>query len=369
MSSMKASLSKIRPVCYFLLAALFIGVILATFLYQRNKKLNFVKNMANGINLGNTLDATRLRDYIPDASELDYETFWHNPKITQLQLAVIRKAGFRTVRIPVTFEDHLDEEFQISDIWMNRVKEVIHMAIEEDLYVIMDLHGDEWMDLQLSRKEEIKRNFETVWTQIAEELKDCDEHLLFEGMNEPRLRDSEYEWTEGTEELRSFVNELNELFVEAVRKTGGNNKERYLLICPYCNGPWEQTVNDLAIPSGNIIVAVHMYRPYRFCQDEYGTDQWDRTSYDDTHEAEEAFRLMYESCVKKKIPVIFTEYGCIDKNNLSERMEWASFYTELSKKYQIPCIWWDNGSTYQLMDRDGLTWKYPEIVDIITRTF
>lgn len=353
--------------CIFWIIALLITVFGLLYKYEKDKKLRFVEQMGYGINLGNALDATNLRDYRPDAATLEYETFWGNPKIQQENFAAIYDAGFRTVRIPVTFEEHLDEEFRISAVWMNRVEQVIQMALAEKLYVIMDLHGDEWLDLELSQREEIKRNFETVWLQIATRFRDYDEHLLLEGMNEPRLRDSEYEWTEGTAELRAFVNELNQSFVDTIRGTGGGNEERYLLICPYVNGPRKETVEDLIVPDGNIIIAVHMYRPYGFCQNREGSAEWSREVYEDTFESEEAFLLMYERFVQKHIPVIFTEYGCVDKNNLEARKEWARFYMSLSHQYKIPCIWWDNGSTYQLLDREENTWIYPELVDIISK--
>lgn len=207
------------------ITALLIAVLGVLYTYERGEKLRFVEQMGYGINLGNALDAANFRDYRPDAATMEYETFWGNPKIQQENFAAIYDAGFRTVRIPVTFEDHLDGDFQISAVWMNRVEQVIQMALAEKLYVIMDLHGDEWLDLKLSQREEIKRNFETIWLQIATRFRDYDEHLLLEGMNEPRLRDSEYEWTEGTAELRAFVNELNQSFVDTVRGTGGNNEE------------------------------------------------------------------------------------------------------------------------------------------------
>ena len=364
----ESSKRKTKRNCILLLFMLLLLCMLLYNSYRKKEGLRFVQKMGNGINLGNTLDATNLRDYKPEADDLDYETFWGNPKITREQLLTIREAGFRTVRIPVTFEDHLDKDFNISKRWMNRVTEVIDMALAEGLYVIIDLHGDEYMDLQVSNKETIKANFEKVWTQIAMQFRDYDNHLLFEGMNEPRLRESEYEWTEGTPELRAFVNELNQNFVDTVRNIGGNNQERYLLICPYCNGPWEKALEDLAVPRGNIIVAVHMYRPYNFCQNETGTVEWDRNVHEDTFESEEAFRLMGEKFIQNDIPVIFTEFGCVDKNNAEERKEWASFYMELSKKYQIPCIWWDNGSTYQLLDREKNEWIYPDIVSVIANT-
>ncbi len=367
---MKTNLySKIKKIGIIISIIALIFIVLGIlYIYEKNERLRFVEDMGNGINLGNSLDATNLRDYKPDAKALAYETFWGNPKITQEHFAAIYDAGFRTVRIPVTFEDHLEENFHIADVWMERVTEVVQMALAQELYVIMDLHGDTWLDLKLSDSENIKKQFEAVWSQIAVQFRDYDEHLLLEGMNEPRLRDSEYEWKEGTTQLRTFVNELNQLFVDTVRNTGGNNVTRYLLISPYCNGPWQETVEDLIVPEGNIIVAVHMYRPYHFCQNKKGTTQWDSTAYEDTFEARESFALMYEQFVAKKIPVIFTEYGAVDKDNLEERMEWAEFYMSLSHQYHIPCIWWDNGSTYRLLNREDYTWFYPQLVDIITES-
>lgn len=350
---------------------LFITILLAVttvlvYAWKKGERLRFVDQLGNGINLGNTLDATNLRDYKPDASELDYETFWGNPEINQAQLRAIRKAGFRTVRIPITIEDHLDEELRISDVWMDRITDVIDMALAEDLYVIMDLHGDEAINLQLSRKDEVTSYLQSVWKQLAVHFKDYNERLLFEGMNEPRLRDSEYEWNEATPELRDFVNELNLAFIETVRNTGGNNEDRYLLICPYCNGAWADTVQDLVVPEGNIIVAVHIYRPYQFCQNREGTDQWSIDIEEDTREAEDAFTLLNSHYINNGIPVIFTEYGCVDKDNIDERTEWAIFYRELSSEYRIPLIWWDNGSTYQILDREKCEWLYPDFVTVLT---
>lgn len=350
---------------------IFIALLMAVFSCIneiKNRRLRFVEQMGNGINVGNSLDATNLRDFSPNADDLEYETFWGNPKIARSLFKTIHEAGFQTVRIPVTFEDHLDEAYNISERWMDRVEEVISYAIDEELYVILDLHGDEWLDLLVKDKKRIKQQFEKVWQQIAVRFRDYGDHLLFEGMNEPRLRDSEYEWTSGTKELRSFVNELNQLFVDVVRNTGGNNENRYLMISPYCNGPWEETVAALKVPKGNIIVAVHMYRPYGFAQNRKGTAEWSQEFPEDTKEIRESFQLMYAECIREKIPVIFTEYGCVDKNNIEERIKWAMYHMKLSKKYRIPCIWWDNGKEYKLIDRINNTWIYPELVEVITHS-
>lgn len=334
--------------------------------WMQNEKLRFAGNLANGINLGNTLDATGLREYVPDADELSFETFWGNPVIMEEQFAAIRNTGFRSVRIPVTWEDHMTEDGVISGVWLDRVEEVVRMAIDEDLYVILDTHHETWLDLDTARTEEICAVYRKVWTQIAGRFSDVDEHLIFEGMNEPRLRGSEHEWDAGTKEMRQMVNRLNAEFIDAVRAAGGENETRYLMISPYATGVEKEALEELALPDGNIIVAVHMYQPYSFCQDENGTAEWSAKETEDTAQLLEAFERLDELFLQKGIPVVITEYGCCDKGNEEARAAWISFFTEQANERGIPCIWWDNGSTYQLLNRETGEWTYPGLVDRMT---
>lgn len=340
-------------------------LVLGLFLAGRTQAARFVKQMGPGINLGNTLDATGLRDYRPDADDLEYETFWGNPRADAETFQAMKEAGFGTVRIPVTWEDHLDESYRISDVWMNRVQEVVDMALAEDLYVILDLHHEEWLNLDVERKEDISKEFVTVWQQIAQRFSSYDERLLFESMNEPRLRDSEYEWTSGTEELRTMVNELNQAFVDTVRSTGGDNRKRYLLICPYATNNETQAMEGLLVPRDNrVIVSVHMYTPYSFCQQEDGDIMWD--TQENRQRIQTAFEEMNALFVQRNIPVILTEFGCVDKGNIQARVAWTNYYKTQADRFGIMCIWWDCGG-YGLLDRENKTWKFPEIVEVLTK--
>lgn len=168
------------------------------FIYE-TPQIRFVKNMGSGINIGNSLDSHGLREYHPEASDLDFETYWGNSEITEELFVMIKEAGFSTVRIPVTWQDHMDENGRVSEVWMDRVQEVVDMALAQELYVILNTHHEEWMNLETERADEIAEKFASLWMQIAERFAAYDEKLLFEGMNEPRLRDSEYEWNAGTE--------------------------------------------------------------------------------------------------------------------------------------------------------------------------
>ena len=183
-------------------------VVWRIFIYE-TPQIKFVKNMGAGINIGNSLESYGLREYHPEAADLEFETSWGNPEITEEIFVMIKEAGFSTVRIPVTWQDHMDESGLVSEEWMDRVQDVVDMALKQELYVILNTHHEEWMNLEIDRADEITERSAGLWAQIAERFAEYDERLIFEGMNEPRLLDSEYEWTEGTEELRDMVNWLN----------------------------------------------------------------------------------------------------------------------------------------------------------------
>ncbi len=345
-------------------------VIVGANIIHINNKICFVKKMGAGINLGNTLDSHGLREYHPEASDLEYETYWGNPRITEDLFICIKEAGFSTVRIPITWQDHMTSDGTINEEWMMRVQEVVDMALAQELYVIIDTHHEEWLDLQVEKEEEITERYRYVWTQIAGRFQFYDSRLLFEGMNEPRLRASDYEWTEGTKELREMVNRLNAVFVETVRKSGGENQTRYLLISPYAGNHLEGVMEELEVPKGNIIVSIHMYAPYSFCQDEDGMDDWDMNDKEVAGHATEIqayFDNMNRFFVKKGIPVMLTEFGCKDKRNTGDRVAWIHFYKEQAGKYGIPCIWWDNGSSYKIIDRDNCSWIYPELKEELVK--
>ncbi|MDD3206686.1 MAG: glycoside hydrolase family 5 protein, partial [Lachnospiraceae bacterium] len=260
-----------------------------------------------------------------------------NPRITAENFAAIREAGFKTVRIPVSWEDHMDENQIISENWMKRVGEVVDMALAKDLYVIIDLHHEKWLDLKLENEDEITEQLKTVWKQIAQYFSEYDDHLIFESMNEPRLCNSEYEWTSGTQELKAMVNRLNEAFVEVIRSTG----ER-------------------------IIVSIHAYISYDFCQNEDGTAKWNDEGLDTEEKISETFSLLNDLFIKRRIPVMITEFGCKDKNNLEDCVAWTVYFTDQAKKNGIGYIWWDCGD-YGLLNREENNWSYPEIVDVLTQ--
>lgn len=331
----------------------------------RGQGMRFVRQMGAGINLGNALDVTDLRQYMPDADVQDYETFWHNPAITKELLRAIRSKGFGTVRIPVSWDEHLLPDGGVDPEWMDRVEQVVDWALECGLYVILDLHHESWLVPTPEAEQQVTRRLCSLWGQIARRFADRDEKLLFEAMNEPRLTGSGEEWTAGTSEMRAVVNRLNAAFVATVRAAGGYNERRWLVLPAYGTQYREEALEDLVLPdSSHLMVAVHAYLPYAFALGGT-TAAWSGWNPRDTQEIDALIERLCRLFLRRQIPVLITEFGCGDQENLEERLAWARYYARSAARAGIGCIWWDDGSDMQLIDRATCEWTQPELAEVL----
>lgn len=335
--------------------------------YIKNReKIKTVWEMGAGINLGNSLDVIGLRERHPEAGVEEYEVYWGNPPITRQAVKSIAQRGFGTIRIPVSWGEHLDEENRIDPTFMARVTEITDWALEENLYVILDMHHEKWLIPTPEQEEMVTKKLSFVWQQIAVNFREYGDHLLFEGMNEPRLEGSETEWTGGTPELQQVVNRLNTVFVETVRNSGGENANRWLLIPAYGTSYETEALEALEVPKDDrIIVAVHAYVPYSFTLADEGSKKWDADHSEDTEQLDGIMNDLERLFLRKGIPVMITEFGCHEKEDETERMEWAVYYKKAADEKGIPCIWWDNGRDSKLVDRQSGEWQHEELVDIL----
>lgn len=351
----------------------------------QNEALEFVKTLKIGWNLGNTFDANT--DENSTSDEMNYETLWCKVKTTKEMIDTIKEAGFNTVRIPVSWHNHLqDEEFTISKAWMDRVQEVVDYVIDNDMYAIINIHHDINKSYYYPNSECLDSStkyMNNIWTQISERFKDYDEHLIFEGINEPRLKGEENEWwfeqgKANCEEAAECINILNQVFVDVVRKSGGKNSSRYLMVPAYDAGVDPALYDSFKLPKdieeNKIIVSVHAYTPYAFAlqpiNEEGSTTSWKADNVSDQQSITTFMDGLYHKYVVKGTPVVIGEFGARDKeDNLQSRVEFATYYIAAAKARGISCIWWDNnnfagsGENFGLLDRKTNTWAYKEIVD------
>jgi hypothetical protein len=173
---------------------------------------------------------------------LDFETCWGQPKIERESFQRLAERGFSSYRMCVTWTPHLTAGGTINPIWMNRIQELVDWALDAGLYVILNTHHEEelyWL-IRDGKHSEAKAHLTNIWAQIAEHFKDYPETLIFEIMNEPMLKEhynsGENIWIhdpDGTVNrvLRDTVNKLNADALDVIRKSGGNNVRRVVMLC------------------------------------------------------------------------------------------------------------------------------------------
>ena len=337
-----------------------------------NRAWTLMKELGTGWNLGNQLDA--YINWTSDRKDYPDETCWGNQKATQATFDGVRDAGFKSVRIPVSWLRMIGPApgYKIDQAWMDRVYEVAEYAHKAGLNVIVNTHHDEnhgsdthWLDIKNAAKDAdlnaaIKAEIKAVWTQIAEKFKDCGDWLILEGFNE--LNDGGWGWSA---EFRAnpslqcgILNEWNQVFVDAVRATGGNNATRWLGVPTYAaNAEYATYFKFPDDPAGKLMLSVHFYDPSEFTIGEKQYEEWGHTGtkgkkeeWGDEDHVREVFGKLWKNYVDRDIPVYLGEYGC-SKRDKSKARAWAfyKYYLEYvvkaAKTYGLPCFLWDNGAT------------------------
>lgn len=323
-----------------------------------------VSRMKIGWNLGNTLDAT-------GSWGLDSETSWGNITTTKANIDTVRAAGFNVLRVPVSWGNHLDAQYNIDPAWLDRVQEVVNYGYDNGMFVILNTHHEEWYMPRPENLDHDLAELEALWKQIAERFNEYGERLIFEGVNEPRLRGDGVEWT-GNDSAREIVNKYAETFVKTVRATGGNNADRILMVSPYAASSAEDNQRALRLPEDRdkLIVSVHAYSPYSFALDTHGT-----ADYSSDIEIRYVFDTIKKTFLDKNIPVVIGEFGAVNKNNIEARLKWAREFIATAKQNGVPCLWWDNGLTYSdgenfgLLDRQNNTWHFPSLAAALTEPY
>ena len=344
--------------------------------------VDFVKCMGYGWNLGNALDAANC-DWV--GNKMDYEGAWCGVKATPELIEAVNNAGFSTIRIPVSWHDHVDSNYNIDSQWMDRVQEVVDYAYDRNMYVILDVHHDVTEDYYYPAKDRLdqsKSYMAAVWSQISERFADYDDKLIFESINEPRLVGRNNEWwydknVPECPEAMECINECNQVFVDTVRDSNGWNKERFLIVASY-DDAYEPTVdagfklpNDTA--DDKLLVAVHMYLPYDFAGNPNGT-----TVFDDSAKRanDTALNAVYDRFVAKGVGVVIDEYGAMNKGNDDQRVLYYDYFTKAAKDLGMCTVAWDNnvfevstGSTqgFGLIDYGAKKVVKTEIIDAIVK--
>ena len=162
-----------------------------------------------------------------------FETAWGNPETTKEMIDKIKEDGFQSIRIPVAWSNMLGNDYKISPALMARVKQIVDWALADGLIVVVNIHWDGgWWSKFPADYDNCMRRYTTMWSQIAENFKDYPGTLIFESLNEEGcFNDVWNRWGPAAPEKKlkayGILNNINQAFVDLVRKSGGLNAKRH----------------------------------------------------------------------------------------------------------------------------------------------
>ena len=315
--------------------------------------MELVRDMGIGINLGNTFEACG--DWISNSSVTNYETAWGSPVITEPMIRGYAAAGFGVLRIPVAWSNMMQENYTVHPDYLKRVHEVVTWALNANLYVILNIHydGGWWADFADSaKKDACMTKYRRIWEQVSAEFKTESGKLMFESLNEEGCWDTIWnrygDNQNGKSDAYKLLNEINQTFVDTVRKSGDNNKLRHLLIAGYATDVALTCDEAFKMPKDSAehcAVSVHYYTPATFCILEEDSN-WGkmRTEWGDDADKEELRKnmdLLKTTFIDKGIPVIMGEYGTTKKERSEEvvRLYLTSVCSEAYSRGICPILW------------------------------
>jgi len=320
----------------------------------------------------------------PEDDDALTEYLW---PIVREMIKTVHDAGFTTLRLPVSWHNHVSgEDFRINEPWLSRVQEVVDWALEEGMMVILNTHHDLDVNYYYPSSEHYDRSatyIRSIWEQLCERFGGYDERLIFESMNEPRLKDTPSEWVfngaqADCQDAADCINRLNQLFVDTVRASGGHNAQRFLMVPGYAASPDGALTEHFSLPKDTVehrlIVSVHAYTPYSFALQDGGESSFSTEAGAQTAEIGTFLNDLHRKFIAQGIPVVIGEFGARDKGgNTQARVDYAAWYAFSARARGIPCCWWDNGAVrgngelFALLNRKDATWYYPEIVEALVR--
>jgi len=307
-----------------------------------------------------------------------------NPEwATQDILDIYSQAGFNTVRFPVAFGPYMKNDTHMMDpAILDALEECVCMILDSGMYAIFcpseyfgvafDGEGlnDDWMRDEYSPY--IDARYAALWRQVAERFKGYGDRLAFEANNEPHFNFDLYWEGEGFGGLDSIaatlakrINEMNHIFVDAVRSTGGNNETRLLLLNIT---PW--VLDAMVLPEdGYIGIAPHYYECAFW-------GHWDRNDERARNEVDALIDEWAGFIEEYGVPFVITEGAIMEGMPYRDRLDLAGYSIDRFMEIGIPWVWfgescdaWDDPQEHRaaLYDWRGGRWVWPELRDILLK--
>jgi len=369
------------PICLILVIGISILIIILSLRRKKTAK-EIVNEMGIGWNLGNTFDCYVKSKKFNNPDE--QITAWGNIIPTKEMIHRFKKYGFKTIRLPVTWMHFIDESGNVNSDWMSRIKEVVNWIIKDKMYCILNIHHDGTEGNWLSEGLKAKNKYINLWSQIAKEFKNFNEYLIFESMNEVHF------YIGDTRDYLTLLN-LNQIFIDIIRNSGGKNGDRLLIIAGMDGNIYSTCSSEYAIPIDPInkfAVSFNYYVPEEFTL-EYDSAPWTyehnnetleitpMTQWGEKDDYEEMFynfENIKKTFLDKKIPVVINEIGVLTEEKKEPKSIRQYLYTAFSitTEYDsiMACLWDTSkkgAGNMNFYDKENDRWYDEKIRDFLIK--
>jgi len=314
--------------------------------------------MSPGWNLGNSFDSA------PN------ETSYGNPTPTQTLINAVHAAGFKTLRLPVTWTNHIGAgpAYTVDSSWMAKVKQTAQWAVDAGMYVFVNTHHEAdgtsgWVTFPSSSSaaQSVAAEVTAVWAQIATAFQSFDSHLMFECFNEPNEAGGG-----NTPEAQTDLNLYLEACHKAIRDTGGANATRIVMIQPVGASPIQAGIQSMQkvsfINDPNLVISLHTYYPTNFG---LSTTPYAWGSASDYTSMQNSIAQQIRVWLPTQV-IFIGEWGSMSAQATANRAAHALAYAQDTTTAGLVPIWWDNGgsgsSSFSLFDRTTGAQSQPTIV-------
>lgn len=258
--------------------------------------------------------------------------------------SVIAEGGFDTIRLPVKWSAHSDENapYTIDPEFFDRIDTVIGWALDANLQVILNIHHyDEFMTDPTGNHDRLL----SLWRQIGEHYADQPDGLIFEALNEPTMDVESGLW--------------NTMQAETIAAIRESNPTRWIVV----GGNWWNSIDGLMnveLPDDpRLIATFHFYEPFEFTHQgaEWmdGSEAWIGTTWGSSSDRLAMINRLQTAAdwgAENGVPVLMGEFGAYSRADIDARVQWTIAAREDAETLGLGWCYWEFAAGFGFYDRD-----------------
>lgn len=288
-----------------------------------------------------------------------------NTYVTQRKyFTAAKRAGFDHIRLPVNFSKTCGSapDYTIDSTLLSAVDTAIQNALDEGLYIVLDMHGCGTISEDVDANKEL---FYALWAQLSMHYRQYSDRLFFEILNEPNNGKSK---PTGLTAVK--LNVIQNEAIKIIRKT---NPTRVIVAAV---ADWNTSLSSLEIPENDryILPTIHNYTPLSFTHqgaDWAGYPKNEAVAWTSAYEAQvqKIFDSAEDWAKKHNRRLWLGEFGAylaiIDP---ADMVDYLTFMRSTAEKADIAWSYWEFCYGFGIYNRNDDSWNTNALTALIPQT-